>query len=351
VSISILVAFISVVVAIYLLDLIAHHFDLHDEPGGRKQHHSATSLVGGLGIAAGLLTLAFTDTALFNDHKMLFATMLVLMCIGVLDDIRHMDTFARMLVQVGAALSIFYLADIRFLSLGNLMGIGDLGLGPLAILFTCIAVVGGINAVNMMDGLDGLCGSLIVIALAGLILVSSQNVLVLTLSSVTLACVAGFLIYNFQLPWNPHARVFMGDSGSYILGFIIVVLFLLASQGSDKVMAPVTALWLLAIPLLDCVHLVFYRARRGRSPLSDDREHIHYLLTERGFSVEKTVYFLCVAAIASAGVGLALHFLEVSELVSFCLFLAFTTIYFIVVGKIRTFSLASMAPTSGAELK
>jgi UDP-GlcNAc:undecaprenyl-phosphate GlcNAc-1-phosphate transferase len=247
------------------------------------------------------------------------------------------------MVQIGCAFAIFYLQDLRFLSVGDLVGFGDIWLGQLALVFTCIAVVGGINAVNMIDGLDGLSGGLSSTAFGAVVILSysSGQTDILILSSLLLACTLGYLLYNFRFPWNKRARVFMGDSGSYVLGFMLVVMFLKLTQGETAVVAPVTVLWLLALPLLDCARLLLFRARQGGSPFSDDREHIHYLLVDRGMSVERTVNLLCLSSVVVALTGLALHFMQVSEKVSFVLFLFLTAGYFYVAYRIQAFTVKS----------
>ncbi|MBT7173462.1 MAG: hypothetical protein HN900_02140 [Gammaproteobacteria bacterium] len=334
---SILTGFVSVVSAIYLLDRMAHHIEFQDVPGGRKRHHTSTSLVGGIAMVAGILTLAFTNTGLFGDEKIVLASMVVLMSVGVLDDIRDISAYPRLMVQLGSACAIFYFQDLRFLHIGDLLGFGDIGLGQLAVVFTCIAVVGGINAVNMIDGLDGLSGGLASIAFGGVAILSysAGQTDILMLSGLMLACTLGYLMYNFRFPWNKQARVFMGDSGAYVLGFMIVVIFLKVTQTETAVVDPMTVLWLLALPLMDCARLLLFRARQGRSPFSDDREHIHYLLVDRGMSVERTVNLLCLSGAVVASTGLALHFLQVSEKVSLVLFLLLIIGYFCVVHRIR----------------
>lgn len=324
--------------SIYLLSGISHHVRLVDEPGGRKQHDAVTSVVGGIGIVTGFLTLAFTQTALFVEYKMAWAAMLVLMCVGILDDIRHVNNIVRFLIQVSLACIVFYLADLKFLSLGDIWGIGDLGLGPLAVVFTCIAVVGGINAVNMMDGLDGLCGGLMAVTLGFLAIMAflAGHNTVLTVSLLMLTAVGVFLLFNFRLPWNGQARIFLGDSGTYALGFMVVVLFLMASQGSDRFLQPITALWLMAIPLVDIAQVMLRRGRKGVMPMEDDREHIHYVLVDWGLPVETTVNVLCIAAIIVGGFGVLLHYTGVSELWSWMLFMIFCAAYFWIISRIRT---------------
>lgn len=319
-----LVIFCSVVAAIYLLDLIAHHIELRDMPGGRKKHEQETSVVGGIGIGCGILMLAFTEAALFIQYKYVLASMVVLMCVGVLDDIRHIWSSVRLFIQIGLTCSVFYLGGIQFLSLGDIFGIGEVGLGPLAIVFTCIAVVGGINAVNMMDGLDGLCGGLMAITFGALAFLAymAGHADVFHFSLTILTGLIAFLLFNYRFPWNPTARVFMGDSGTYVLGFMVVMVFIMACEGPKTFLAPITALWLLAVPLLDISRVILIRARQGKTPLSADRQHIHYLLVDQGFEPITAVHVLYGAGLLTAGLGMTLHYLRAPEAVSFALFMA-----------------------------
>ncbi len=325
-----LVVLVSVLVAIYLLDLISYRIELRDEPGGRKKHEHETSVVGGIGITCGILMLAFIEAGLFVSHKFVLAAMVVLMCVGVMDDIRHMWSSLRLIIQIALTCSVFYLGGLQFLSLGDIFGIGDVGLGPLAVVFTCIAVVGGINAVNMMDGLDGLCGGLMAVTFAALALMAQHagHEEVFRLSLTTFIALTGFLLFNYRFPWNPRARVFMGDSGTYVLGFMVVMIFIMASEGPDAFMAPITALWLMAVPLVDIARVILTRAREGKTPLDPGREHIHYLLVDHGVSTSSTVNLLLGIASLTAAFGMALHYMNVPEVVSFVLFMAFFFAFF-----------------------
>jgi len=216
---------------------------------------------------------------------------------------------------------------------------GDLGLGPFSLTFTCIAVVGGINAVNMMDGLDGLCGSIVsvTVSFVGILAFLAGDMEVFTFSVAILAVIATFLLFNYRFPWNPRARVFLGDSGAYVLGFLVTVLFLMATQGiykgGEQVFTPVTALWLLFIPLIDIAHVIWIRSRSGRWPVSDDRLHIHYLLVDRGFSVRKTVNVIVLAAIVFSCTGISLEFIGVGESLSYTFFMTACVIYFIITNR------------------
>lgn len=319
---------------------IAGKIGLVDKPAGRKQHTEATPMVGGIGIVAGLMSLYFTLPELFAQHWVVFASVLALMVVGLIDDLRPIHSALRMLIQIGIGCAIFLKGNLPFLSVGDIWFIGDLGLGPFALTFTCIAVVGGVNAVNMMDGLDGLCGLMVgsAIGFVAFAAYMAGDKEVFLLSAVLLSVIATFLLFNYRFPWNPKARVFLGDSGAYVLGFLVAALFLMASQGiykgSSQVITPVTALWFLFIPLIDIAHVIWVRSRSGRWPVSDDRLHLHYLLVDSGLSVPKTVNLIFFAAILLAATGVLLEYSGVGESWSYTAFMACCVIYFIVTNRL-----------------
>jgi len=272
-------------------------------------------------------------------HWVIFACVVALMVLGILDDVAKIHSAIRMLVQIGVGIALHFEANLPFLSVGDIWFIGDLGLGPYALTFTCIAVVGGINAINMMDGLDGLCGLLVAVAVSFVAALAYQagDQALLTLALVVLAVVGAFLLVNYRFPWNGSARAFLGDHGAYVLGFLITVLFLMASQGSYKggaqVLTPVTALWLLFIPLIDIAHVIWVRSRSGRWPVSDDRLHIHYLLRDQGWSVSSVVNRLGLSAFLLGILGTGLYLSGVSESWSYVMFMACCVGYFVLTNR------------------
>ena len=319
---------------------VAARIGLVDDPEGRKQHKSPTPVVGGLALTAGLLSLYFTMPALFTEHWVVFACVVVVMLLGVLDDLFEIHSALRMFVQIGVGIAIHFEANLPFKSVGDIWFIGDLGLGPFSLTFSCIAVVGGINAVNMMDGLDGLCGLIVGVAVAFVALLSllSGDMEVFSISVVILTVTATFLLFNYRFPWNPRARVFLGDSGAYVLGFLVAALFLMSSQGiykgGSQVFTPVTALWLLFIPLIDIAHVIWVRSRVGRWPVSDDRLHLHYLLVDRGLSVPQAVNAMALAALLLGATGVMLEKAGAGESWSYTAFMSFCVIYFIVTNRL-----------------
>ncbi len=264
VAIAVVVAAACTAVGILAFSKFAAHLQLVDEPQGRKQHKKATPIIGGLAMVLGRCSLYLTMPQLFLEHWVVFAGALVLMATGVADDIRHIHSAIRMFIQIAVACAIHFEGNLSFKSVGDIWFIGDLGLGPYSLTFTCIAVVGGVNAINMMDGLDGLCGGLVLVTLFFLSFMAYFAGMedVFLLSTILGTCVLTFLLFNFRFSWNPNARVFMGDSGAYVLGFMIAALFLMASQGpysgGPQALTPITALWLLFIPLIDIAECPWY---------------------------------------------------------------------------------------------
>jgi UDP-GlcNAc:undecaprenyl-phosphate GlcNAc-1-phosphate transferase len=200
----------------------------------------------------------------------------------------------------------------------------------MAIPFTVFAGVGIINAFNMSDGVDGHCGTLTLIALTGLAIVASsagrQSDLLLILSLA--GGLIGFLIFNVRLPGREQAKAFLGDAGSYLLGLSVLYIVINLSQGEERAMMPVTALWFCMLPLVDTVGMILRRIRRGRSPFAPDREHIHHVFLLAKFSVTSTWVGLATVAVVGMLFGLIGTFGGISESVMLASFLVVAALYY-----------------------
>jgi UDP-GlcNAc:undecaprenyl-phosphate/decaprenyl-phosphate GlcNAc-1-phosphate transferase len=207
--------------------------------------------------------------------------------------------------------------NTAFVQLGPLVGGGQpVYLNQLSIPFTIFALVGLINAINLSDGLDGLAGGLSAIALAffsGIAwLLGFPNALALGLA--TLGAALGFLIFNIRHPWQQRARVFMGDSGSLVLGLILGVLsFKLTQRPVGTGMPPVLALWILAVPLIDTVTVLLRRIAAGRNPLKADQQHLHHIILRAGFSHAQTVWIILGVAAGLAALAVLAWKIGVSD--------------------------------------
>jgi UDP-GlcNAc:undecaprenyl-phosphate GlcNAc-1-phosphate transferase len=164
--------------------------------------------------------------------------------------------------------------------------VDNFSLGWIAIPVTIFVVVGMINALNMADGVDGLAGGQAVVSLLLFVcfaLYAGNDSVAERLLAVA-AAVLGFLCWNLRRPGLARAEVFLGDAGSMLLGFIIAWTAIRLSQNPAHPVSPVLGPWTIALPLIDCCSLIIRRLRQGRSPFAGDREHLHHLLLDAGYS-------------------------------------------------------------------
>lgn len=315
--------------SLLVLQPVAYKMGLIDEPGGRKTHEAATPLIGGVGIYVGIVLVTFFEPAVLNHYAPLLALSGVILFVGILDDLREISVRSRMLAQGGAALLMAVLAGNQLLGFGDLLGFGPIGLGVLAVPLTAFATVGVINAVNMSDGMDGLCGGMVVIALSFLAIMAFQagDTVLLVFIATLIFSLLGFLALNNRLLWRRPALVYLGDAGSTFLGFVMAWLLIEGSQGARSVMPPVLALWFLAVPLIDTVYLLVTRPLRGQSPFTPGRDHVHHKLLRAGLSVSATVTVLYGVGIALGLGGLIAHRLGASESQLFYAFLGLFVLY------------------------
>jgi len=326
-------------VAIRLGLVFADHFGIADRPGGHKQHQTVTPFVGGFGlisvvVAAFLLVELFFHSFSLRPLQGILVGALALFLTGLADDIWHLSFKPRFVVQALVALSMVYAGGVELVSLGRILpGLAEVELGPLAVPVTIFATIGLINAVNMIDGIDGLSGSvsLVSLALAAIVAHSAGDVAYMVFLVALIGGVAGFLYYNLRYPGNGRARVFLGDNGSMLLGFLVAWLFIALSQGKQAAMTPVTALWLFALPLMDTVGVMLRRIWLGKSPFRPDRHHLHHLLVRAGFRVCDVVAIAVFSQVALGLIGIVGLWLDVPEWIMFALFLLVFAGYFLAI--------------------
>lgn len=293
------------VLATPILVRAAHHYNLLDRPDERKHHQGAIPVVGGLAMAFAIAVVAawqLGDTVLFWG---LLVSVSIIVVVGFLDDCTDLPVAVRFLAQGVAGLVLSLFAGAQLTNLGDLFGTGVVLLGAATIPFTIFATVGVANAFNLSDGMDGLAGGLAMITAAFLATVASltgsEETLVLLL--ILSGALAGFLCFNMRLPWQCHAKVFMGDSGSLMLGFLLAWAVVRVTQAEVNALAPAAALWFFAIPLMDTVRLLGGRALDGRNPFHHDRDHLHHLLSRAGYTDAQVVRVIHLAAVVLGLVG------------------------------------------------
>jgi UDP-GlcNAc:undecaprenyl-phosphate GlcNAc-1-phosphate transferase len=288
-------------------------------------------MIGGLAIYLGTLSNCILSPVIMNDYKVLLALSGFVLFVGVLDDLYDMRVSLRMAMHATAAWVMAVSANVQLTSLGDITFTGPVELGLLAIPVTIFATVGVINAINMSDGLDGLSGGLSVISLVllSLVALSADQSALLSFSQILIVSLLAFLAFNFRLLWKKSALVYLGDAGSTLLGFMIAWLLIASTQGDKAFIAPVYALWFLAVPLMDTVSLMIRRPLRGISPFKPGRDHLHHRLLNMGFDTRQTVLIIHGTALALGGVGLAGHFAGAPQGLMFLMFITLFVIYMI----------------------
>ena len=298
-------------VAAFLVPILhapAERMGLVDRPGGRKHHDGLIPLTGGLAIFGGFCF----GLLLVDDSIRPFASLIVgmglMLVTGLVDDLIDISPSAKLSAQVLAAILMVSWGEVQVHSLGTLVGVKPIILGEWAIPFTVLCVLVLVNALNMADGTDGLAGGLVAVALGMFMAVGSiggASRSLLAVIGVLLVTVVAFLIFNLRYPGRRKARIFLGDSGSLMLGFALAWLAVYLSQGSRGVSVyPVTIAWILVLPVLDVLTLYLRRILKGRSPFSADREHLHHVLLRSGFGPATTVWVLLFIMAAFGLVGL-----------------------------------------------
>ncbi|MCM7587358.1 UDP-N-acetylglucosamine--undecaprenyl-phosphate N-acetylglucosaminephosphotransferase [Enterobacter chuandaensis] len=324
-----IIMFLIAMTTLIIAHPLARKYSLVDKPGGRKQHSGDIPLIGGISLYCGIVIFHVLHLNIepFIDASFIayLVGISILLAVGIADDYYDLPVIPRILAQALAALVII-LDDVYLNTFGFVLGEYELLLGSTGYLITLLAGWAAINAFNMIDGIDGLLGSVSTVIFAALMVNflsagAEQPALWCLLMIVALL---PYLISNFGLV---GAKVFMGDAGSMVIGFTMLWLILNASQGSHAIMAPVTALWIIALPLMDMVTVMIRRMRRRQSPFHADRDHLHHILLRCGLTSRQTVFVMVLLTAALAGMGLTLAKFGATESVSMALYLAVFGIY------------------------
>lgn len=327
------------IAAIYGAMKLALKFKIIDEPGGHKQHDMSTPFVGGVGIYAAVLVALVVIGGAYPEQAskwLIFAVCSsIIFVTGFVDDVIRLDHKIRFFIQGMVALIMILAGGVVLSNLGALFSeTFTVGLYEwVQIPLTIFATLGVINALNMIDGIDGLSGtvSLISLMLIGFLTLIAGDTASLTFVVLLAGGLIGFLYFNLRYPSQRRARVFMGDNGSMLLGFIFAWLLIDLSQGTNgtnPTMAPVTALWLFSIPLMDTVSVMLRRISRKKSPFSADNNHLHHILLSAGFRVEDAVFVIGSLQLLLGTIGVAGMLLQLPEVIMFSGFLLVYFAYF-----------------------
>jgi UDP-GlcNAc:undecaprenyl-phosphate GlcNAc-1-phosphate transferase len=296
---------------------LSARFGLLDAPGGRRVHTHEVSRLGGVAIFGGFCAAMVAQYAgerfggwtpvLSHDGWPLvgtFAGMIVIVAVGLWDDIRPIRPGVKLVGQIVAA-SLPLAAGLRVDYVGNPFGGGLIQLGLLGIPVTLAWIVGFTNVINLIDGLDGLAAGVSAIAAVSfLVLAAQMNQLVAAaFASALIGACIGFLRYNFH-----PASIHMGDSGAMFLGFTLSTLALQGVMKSVAAITLVVPLLVIGVPVFDTLSAIIRRARHGRPIQEADDGHIHHRLLRRGFNHRQTVLIIYVWSAALAAGGYSMRF-------------------------------------------
>lgn len=303
---SFFLSFLAVVGFVIILYPVAQNVGLVDKPNNRKQHIGDVPLIGGLAIYVAITICSFILTPFDSNYKMYLLSTSFMVLIGALDDYHDLDARLRLIAQCLIGALMVFGADLYIDNLGVLFGSEVIELGVFSQIFTILAIVTCINAFNMTDGVDGLVGvvSLNAFLSIGVLAALSNIYFDNSVTSMLVGAVVAFMFFNFGTFKGGRYKIFMGDAGSMLMGLTVIWLITYTTMSEQSIMRPITAVWIIAIPLMDMFSVMFRRVKSGHSPLRASRDHLHHMFLQNGFSNKSTT--ICIGAISaifcSAGV-------------------------------------------------
>lgn len=295
---------------------------LMDEPDKRKSHKDLTPTLGGLGVfIAFSLSIIFYGILIDLGHSDLLKLLgllgsaIILLFLGVKDDLLPMSPKKKFLGQLLAVLNVVILTDVRILSFEGLLGFGELPYF-VSMLFSVFVFILVINALNLIDGIDGLAGLISVISslVFGILFFVHEYYLMTLISSILIGSILGFLRYNL----SSNQKIFMGDCGSMLAGFLLAYqgISLLALNSSTVTFnllsnAPVLFLAILSYPLFDLLRVFAVRIKQGKSPFAADANHIHHRLLKLGLDHKEATLILSVLSMLVIGSSFLFNNLDI----------------------------------------
>jgi len=287
---SFITAFILVYLAIPSIINIAKVKQLYDVPDSRKSHEEVVPTLGGVAIFAGVIfsIILWTPFDVFGDLQYILCAFIIIFLIGAKDDILPMSPYRKLLGQILACFILVFKAQVRLTSLYGIFGVYELPL-VVSIILSMFTILVIINAFNLIDGINGLSGSIatmISLSMGTWFFLVDRTDLAIIAYSLAGATIA-FLRYNIT-----PARIFMGDTGSMLIGIVSAILAIEFIEIHNEIKGspyafkavPAVAFGILILPLFDTLRVFIVRILRGKSPLHPDRSHIHHLLLDSGLS-------------------------------------------------------------------
>ena len=329
--------------------LIRHLFkkrNFVDAPDGiKKQHKLAVPISGGLSFGLSYCLFVFVGILIFyfnlNDALniklpvigygpnfpffsfiILLLLSFVLLIICLIDDLISLPVWVRLFTQISCSVLFIQLGGVSLINLGSLLGSGEIILQEyVAFIFTIFCIVGVTNAFNWIDGIDGFFSSQVLLALLGMMILSGR---ISVFHIAFLSAISPYIVMNLGLLGDKF-KVFIGDHGAMMIGFLIAGSFVMLSQATEGIhvegIRPVDALWCIGLVLLNAFRVIWKRLIKKTSIFSSDREHIHHYFLDLGYSTEKTLIIVSSVSLIIFSLGIVFALLKVPEWISLLTFL------------------------------
>lgn len=295
---------VSMIVSLMIIPVViavSKKLDIVDKPNFRKIHTKPISMLGGSAILLSFLIGIWLGEPIEREVKPLLLGSVVIYLVGLIDDLYDLKPIIKLIGQILAAtVVVSYGVTIDFISLpiGPTIHFGWLGI-PITI-FWIVAIT---NAINLIDGLDGLAAGVSVIALATIafIAILQGNIFIIMICSVLIGSLLGFLVFNFH-----PAKIFLGDSGALLIGFIIGFVSLLGFKNITfiSLFFPIV---ILAVPFIDTLFAMIRRVKKGQHIMQADKSHLHHKLLDLGYTHRQTVILIYSIAFMFSVVSIILY--------------------------------------------
>ncbi|WP_455814383.1 UDP-N-acetylglucosamine--undecaprenyl-phosphate N-acetylglucosaminephosphotransferase [Pseudomonas graminis] len=330
---DIVILFMGALALLFIARKVACRIGLVDRPNGRKRHNGSIPLVGGISVYLSLWLIFLLQITSFPQFLVYMCCVTLLLLVGIADDRFDLPVLPRFGVQAAVA-AVMMWEGVYLSSLGNIWFGSVLMLGSFGYLVTLLAVIAAINAFNMMDGLDGVLGAVSSVTIGSLAIIfwlGGRHDIALWCICLIVICLP-YMLLNIGFPWGKKFKVFMGDSGSMLIGFTVIWLLIIASQGPGAVMKPITGLWLIAVPLVDMLRVMTARMKRGANPFKPDREHLHHVLLRSGLNAYMIPMATALLSMLFSVTGLLIDKMNLTSMVSLIAFIMSSFIYISLIG-------------------
>ncbi len=292
-------AFLTVIILVPIMRKLAFKYNFVDIPNKRKTHKEPIPLLGGVAIYLGyIITMFFWVEELRLKLAIVISSTLIVL-IGLVDDYyktrnKDLSSLPKVIIQILVGF-VLYIFEIRIVGISSFFGEGMIFFSPeLSLVVTLIWVIGLMNMINFLDGADGLASGVAIISAMTFFLISYVKGLdvISLLSIILMGATLGFLMYNFY-----PAKIFMGDTGSVLLGLILAIISIEGALKSATLLSILMVIFVFGVPIFDTI-IVFYNRWRKHQPLYiADRSHAHHRLLKRGYSTTQAVTSLYLISI------------------------------------------------------